>query len=90
MGKTEVFFMKSDKGPATRPVIMVSSITYAMKSREILCQSGLKSYVERLPRTGDNGCGYGVYVPFRPDEAERILRAAGIRVLGRSVRGDTA
>ena len=82
--------MKSDKGPVTRPVIMVSSVTYAMKSREILFQSGLKSYVERLPRTGDNGCGYGVYVPLHTEEAEKILRAAGIRILGRSARGDTA
>lgn len=47
-----------------KPLIMVSSITYAMKSKEILSRRGFKVYVERVPHTSEAvGCGYGVYVP---------------------------
>lgn len=68
-------------------LIIVGSITYAMKSREILFNHGIKAYVERLPRTPDMpGCGYGVFVPSRTDEAEKILRDAGVHVLGRRER----
>ncbi|HCA72403.1 MAG TPA: DUF3343 domain-containing protein [Ruminococcaceae bacterium] len=71
----------------SKQLIIVSSITYAMKSRELLFYYGIKAYVERLPRTPDMpGCGYGVYVPDRTDEAERILRREGIHVLGRRER----
>ena len=74
-----------------KPMIMLSSITYAMKSRDILFQYGIKSYVERTPRSSANsGCGYSIYVPNRTDEAEKILRDLGIRVLGRSERDGTS
>lgn len=68
------------------PIILVSSITYAMKSKKILEQRGIQAYVERLPRTKESGCGYGLYVPNGADEAERQLRNMGIRILGRSER----
>ena len=43
-----------------KPLIMVSSITYAMKSKEILSRRGFKVYVERVPHTSEAvGCGYG-------------------------------
>ena len=61
-------------------LIVVSSVTYALKSRDLLFQRGIKAYIERLPRTRESGCGYGVYVPQRTDEAERILRDAGVKV----------
>ena len=62
-----------------KPLIMVSSITYAMKSKEILSRRGFKVYVERVPHTSEAvGCGYGVYVPQR----------SGIRILGRMERAD--
>ncbi len=70
-----------------KPMIMLSSITYAMKSRDILFKNGIKSYVERTPRSNTNaGCGYSIYVPDKTDEAERILVGLGIKVLGRSER----
>lgn len=62
---------------------MVSSVTYAMKSRDILNSQGINAYVERLPRSRETGCGYGVFVPDRTDEAEQILRNNGIKILGR-------
>ena len=68
-----------------KPLIMVSSITYAMKSKEILSRRGFKVYVERVPHTSEAvGCGYGVYVPQRTEEAQR----SGIRILGRMERAD--
>ena len=71
-------------------VLVLSSITYAMKSRDLLFKYGVKAYVERLPRTKETGCGYGVYVPHGIDEAERILKENGVRVLGRAKRGGDA
>ena len=73
-----------------KPMIMLSSITYAMKSRDILFQYGIKSYVERTPRNNENaGCGYSIYVPEKTDEAEEILIGMGIKVLGRAERDGT-
>lgn len=70
-----------------KPVILLGSITYAMKSRDILFRYGIKAYVERTPRTQERlGCGYGIYVPDRADQAEDIIRRSGIRILGRSER----
>ena len=70
-----------------KPMILVSSITYAMKGRDILSNRGMKAYVERTPRTSENiGCGYSIYVPSQTDEAERILIGYGIKVLGRAER----
>nr|WP_319488258.1 DUF3343 domain-containing protein [uncultured Caproiciproducens sp.] len=74
----------------SKPLIMVSSITYAMKSRDILLNDGIKAYVERLPSSASTGCGYSIYVPNRTDEAEKILTELGIRILGRAERDGTA
>lgn len=73
-----------------KPLILVGSITYAIKGRNVLARMGIRSYVERTPRTGpDGGCGYSIYVPENTDEAEDILLRYGIRVNGRTERGDT-
>lgn len=70
-----------------KPMIMVNSITYAMKGRDILFSHGIKSYVERTPRGNEiGGCGYSIYVPERTDEAEKILTDTGIKILGRAER----
>lgn len=69
-----------------KPIIMLSSITYAMKSRDILFQYGIQSYVERTSRSTSVGCGYSIYVPNRTDEAEEILVGLGIKVYGRLER----
>lgn len=67
-----------------KPVILVSSVTYAMKGRELLTRQGIRAYVERIPPSGSTGCGYGIYVPRGAEEAERILIENGIKVLGRA------
>lgn len=66
-----------------KPVILLSSVTYAMKGRELLMRQGIKAYVERIPQSSASGCGYGLYVPRGAQEAERILRENGLKVLGR-------
>lgn len=66
-----------------KPLIVVSSVTYAMKGRDLLFEQGIRCYVQRIPQTEDNGCGYGLFVPQETDKAERILRENKIRVLKR-------
>lgn len=71
-----------------KPLIVVGSITFAMKGRDVLGHKGIRASVERVPHHSDTrGCGYGLYVPERTDEAERILRAAGVPVTGREPWG---
>ncbi len=70
-----------------KPLIMVSSVTYAMQGKELLRQYGIKSEIERTPKNMlRQGCGYSLRVLQRADEAEMILRDNGIKVLGRTER----
>lgn len=78
--KTEVIMMG-------KPVILLSSVTYAMKGRDLLGRQGIRAYVERVPPSDASGCGYGIYVPRGADEAERILRENGFKILGRLEQG---
>ncbi len=71
-----------------KPLIVVSSVTYAIKGRELLTQRGFRAFVERIPRTAETGCGYGIYVPRGADEAELVLRENQIRILGRMEQDD--
>ena len=66
-----------------KPVILVSSVTYAMKGRDLLTRRGVRADVDRKPPSSTPRCGYGVYVPHGADEAERILTENGIKILGR-------
>lgn len=66
-----------------KPLLVVSSVTYAMKGRDLLLQQGIRAYVQRIPKTAETGCGYGLLVPRGGDKAERILTEAGIRILRR-------
>lgn len=66
-----------------KPLLLVSSVTYAMKSKELLFRHGIRAYVERVPQTDGMGCGYGVYVPQGAGEAEKILQENHIKILGR-------
>lgn len=67
-----------------KPLILVSSITYAMKGRDLLNRKGISSYLERIPKMERaGGCGYALHVPHGIEEAEAVLQKAGIRLLGR-------
>ena len=66
-----------------KQLIMVSSITYAIKGRELLRSKGYRAYIERTPRSLDTaGCGYSIYVSSNAEGAEEILQSAGIKILG--------
>lgn len=78
--------MEYPRDSGEKTILIVSSVTYAMKSRDLLFRHGIKAYIERLPRTKETGCGYGVYVPKRVAEAEQILREAGVKLLGKTER----
>ncbi len=72
-----------------RSFFIVNSITYAMKSRDILLKYGISSYVERSRKHRDQyGCGYGVYVPGKAEQAQRILEKHGIKILARTERDE--
>ena len=59
----------------------VSSVTTAMRGKTVLEKNGLRAYVTRsTDETVRNGCGYCVIATTGTDQAERLLRAAGIRI----------
>lgn len=68
-------------------LILLPSVTYAMKAKSILDKYRIRSYIQRTPRnTPIKSCGYCLFVPDKTDEAERILRKSGVRILGRASR----
>lgn len=69
-----------------KPIILVSSVTYAIKGKDFLVRNGFRASMQRVPRTPETGCGYGIYVPQRTDEAQALLEEFGIRILGRIER----
>jgi len=68
-----------------KELILLPSVTYAMKAKSILDKAKIRSFIRRTPKNvGIKSCGYCLYVPGRSDEAERLLRNSGVRVLGRA------
>lgn len=69
-------------------LLMVKSITFAMKGRTILAKSGISAAVQRTPKTLETeSCGYCIAVPAQAEEAALgILADSGIVVTG--VLGD--
>ena len=73
-----------------KPLIMVSSVTYAMKGKQILNNAGIRCEIERNPKRDiANGCGYSLYVPKNTDEAEKILKENNIKIIGRAERSNS-
>lgn len=70
-----------------RPLIMLSSVTHAMRAKQLLVKNGIVADIVRTPKTPQNrSCGYSVFVPRRTDEAEEILKRNGFKILGRADR----
>ena len=66
-----------------RQLIMLSSITYAMKARDYLMSLGIRAHLERTPRElGNLGCSYSLRVDGDKERLARMLSDAGIRVIG--------
>ena len=61
--------------------IPVSSITYAIKGRDLLRQQGFRASVRRAPGgPGRVGCGYSIALQGDLDRALALLRQAGVRL----------
>jgi hypothetical protein len=62
--------------------ILVSSITYAIKGRDLLRSMGMKAYIERSKgQLEHGGCGYQIYVDGDFLRAKQILRDHHVRIL---------
>lgn len=62
--------------------VVTGTITYAIKGRDLLRRSGFKARIERIAGSTQNvGCGYTIIVSGDINEAEKILRNAGIKIL---------
>jgi len=73
----------------TDSYINVSSITYAIKGRDLLLSRGIRAYIERTPAHIDRmGCGYSIFVKGDAQRAEQILRNGGIKILYKSAGGE--
>ncbi len=71
-----------------RPLIAMSSITYAMRAKDILFKYGINSNVERMQKFNNNkGCGYSLYVPKDIYKARKILSEHGIKMI--DMEGET-
>lgn len=64
-----------------RYVIATGTVTYAMKGRDLLRKNGFTVKIERI--TGDKtlGCGYVLVLTGDIEDAEKILRNGGIKIL---------
>lgn len=69
-------------------LIGLSSVTQAMRARDILKENGILSRVSRIPaQKGRGSCSYGLKIDNRLPEAVEILRQNGIKVSGRALGG---
>lgn len=69
--------------------IKVTSVTYAMKGRDMLQKNGYKAYLTRNPHPDeDDGCGYVIYVNNMDKRCLDILKNGGIKVRGLVDLGD--
>ncbi len=67
----------------SKNLIMMPSITNAMKAKEILQKKGIRAEIVRTPkRKAKSGCGYSLYVPKNFSKAVSIIKASGIRIMG--------
>lgn len=64
-------------------LIMLQSITYATKARNILLNYGIHSDVVKTPKVnGQSTCGYSLSVPYKAEDAVKILTSKGIKIIG--------
>ena len=67
-----------------KTVIVLSSITYALKAQELLKNNGIYANITRSKAVrGIRGCGYGLrFDQMLEEKAKGILIAAGIPIVG--------
>ena len=67
-----------------KKIIVLSSITYALKAQEILKNNGIYANVTRSRSVRSvRGCGYGLSIdPTVADKASELLINSGIPIVG--------
>lgn len=66
-----------------RKLIILQSITQATKGRNLLLKFGIHSDIVKTPKiAGQSTCGYSLSVPYKSDEAMKILMSKGFKILG--------
>ncbi|MBQ8572227.1 MAG: DUF3343 domain-containing protein [Ruminococcus sp.] len=64
-------------------LILLQSITYATKARNLLLKFGIHSDIVKTPKTtGQSTCGYSLSVPYKFADAINILSTNGFKILG--------
>lgn len=65
-----------------RHIISVSSITYAIKGRDLLRKQGFKAYIERKTnQSGNAGCGYVIVAEGNRQMITGALMNSGVKIL---------
>ena len=64
----------------SKALLAMTSITYAMKAKEIMNGRGIYCEVVRTPKNLGSGCGYSVMVKTDVQRAVEILGRYGITV----------
>lgn len=65
-----------------RHIISVTSITYAIKGRDLLRKQGFRAYIERRTNANGNlGCGYVIIAYGNRRKITESLIASGIKIL---------
>lgn len=65
-----------------KAMIMLSSVTYAIRGQKLLEREGIRSTVKKIARSLQaNGCGYGLEINAADlDTAVNTINSAGIRI----------
>ena len=70
-----------------KQLLLVPSVTYAMKAKNILDRYKIKSNIERTPKNHQiYSCGYCLFVPENVKGAYDILLRHGIKIIGAVAR----
>ena len=65
-----------------RHIISVSSITYAIKGRDMLRKQGFRAFIERKTNAnGNSGCGYVIVADGVREKIRKALINSGIKIL---------
>ncbi len=67
-----------------KKIIVLSSITYALKAQEILKNNGVFANITRSKAVRSvRGCGYGIsFDPALTEKAQSLLINAGVPIVG--------
>lgn len=72
------------------PLILISSVTYALKGKRVLSSYGIKAEIQKFKLPG-RSCSYKLaVVQNKTAEAIEILKSNGIKLLDRTERNEDA